>query len=56
MTPTEADVIARAKQLFEEETGHPWIAASVGGPKTDLDEYVERARVELSAIDEEGHS
>jgi hypothetical protein len=63
--PTEDEVFHRAKQLFEEENGRPWktsFSKHTGDtPAEDPGEdeaakYIERARVELSAIEEEGHS
>lgn len=65
MTPTDAEVITRAKQLFEEETGRVWDAAFAKRagemPPANADEdeaarYIDRAKRELAEIEEEGHS
>ena len=53
MTPTNAEVITRAKQLFEEETGRVW---KDGADHDETAPYIERARRELAEIEEEGHS
>ena len=65
MTPTDAEVITRAKQLFEEETGRardPPFSKRVGDtpPATPVEDeaarYIDRAKRELAEIEEEGHS
>ncbi len=55
--PSKADVLARAKQLFEEETGRPWEGTPDDSPgEVGIAAFVKRAEIELRDIIEEGHS
>jgi hypothetical protein len=65
LTSTEDPLVRRAGQLFEAETGRPWsdafsksaAATPPAGPGEDeRAAYIDRARRELDAIEEEGHS
>ena len=56
----ESDVVTRAKQLFEIESGRQWEGTAPGGgaPASDSEKasYMEKARQELQFVEEEGHS
>ena len=63
LNASENLVITRAGQLFEEETGRPWDAAflkatgtmqSLSPGEDEKAAYIDRARRELDAIEEEG--
>ena len=56
----QADVLTRAKQLFEIETGRQWEGGSdksaPGATDAEQSSYLDKARTELEAVDQEGHS